>query len=637
VRPALADRDKPFVVVRAGGGREGFKHFAAASAVFQDGDTVEVHGNGPFSMTRFQLERKRLTLRAGPGYRPRFVPAVEAPAQPHWGGWISLGPGASLRAEGCDWSGFPGLLFRGDDKAEELDLRGCRILGAEHAVFFHGARLRIADSLLSADNPIDLGFVTELELTDNILISVGGPMINLGQARGDRHASLVRNTAFTGQSFLVVAPDQGRRIHLEAEGNLIHTGNVIAFGVGKADDARRCLDWHGRDNLFRIEYGWAALNGQQAPLAKDLAERNKFCGREEKGSVVAATIHFGWDEVARVEPDVALRLIREATAADCRKAGGIGPSWDLVGPGAAYVRALAADAGKPLPKERMRPEAPKGGPFVVIRASQEVRGYATLQAAVDATADGNVVEIRSDGPFAGCLAQGKKDLTIRAAPGYLPVLEGNIDYRLSSLTAVEGIHFRKGTLTTITIPGSIARVANSSFDASLPAPRGRRCEVVRCFIPGWIDSDWLQPGNELVLRDTVLGGIVNEGSSHDGMARLNAERYLFWNAQLANLPGCPAKCKTLFTVRQALFDSGNRAGFDAVFGFDQVRYAGGWAGSQNVYRQARPGVLAAFRKRYGSSEEGSLEADPYLRPAGLAPAAGQPGLSRRAGRQGPGR
>jgi hypothetical protein len=610
--PAPADKDKPFVVVHPGGGREEFKHFAAAAVILQAGDTVEVHGNGPFTFPHIELKAKGLTLRAGLGYRPRFVPAVEALAQPHWVGWLSLGPGGSLRAEGCDWSGFPGLLFRGDDKAEGLDLRGCRILGAEHAVFFHGARLRIADSLLSADNPIDLGSATELELTDNILMAVGGPMINLGQARGDRRARLVHNTAFTGQSFLVVAPDQGGRMHVEAEGNLIHTGNVIAFGVGKADDARQCLDWHGRDNLFRIEYGWAALNGQQAPLAKDLAEWNKFCGREEKGAVVAATIHFGWDEAARVEPDIALRLIREATAADCRKAGGIGPNWDQVGPGAAYVRALAADAGKPLPKERLRPEAPVGRPFVLIRAGQEVRGYPTLQAAVDATADGDVVEIRTDGPFTGCKVEGKKDLTFRAAPGYLPGLEGGLDYHQSTLTAIEGIHFRKGQLTHANFPGSIARVANCSFDARLPAPRAPRCELVRCFIPTWIDTDWLQTGNELVLRDTVLGGIMNEGSSQDGTARLNAERCLFWNPQLPNLPGRPAKCKTLFTVRQTLFDSGSRVGLDGALGIDQERWAGGWDGSHNVYRQVRPDVVASFRKRYGSSEEGSLDADPYL-------------------------
>jgi len=36
----------------------------------QDGDTIEVHGNGPFRLPRVALSGQSLTWRAAPGYRP---------------------------------------------------------------------------------------------------------------------------------------------------------------------------------------------------------------------------------------------------------------------------------------------------------------------------------------------------------------------------------------------------------------------------------------------------------------------------------------------------------------------------------------------------------------------------------------
>jgi hypothetical protein len=74
VRPALADRDKPFVLVQADGRREEFKQAGDALAVLQDGDAIEVYGNGPFTLPQVQLDGKGLTLQAGPGYRPCFFP-----------------------------------------------------------------------------------------------------------------------------------------------------------------------------------------------------------------------------------------------------------------------------------------------------------------------------------------------------------------------------------------------------------------------------------------------------------------------------------------------------------------------------------------------------------------------------------
>ena len=41
---------------------------------------IVVHGNGPFPVGRVQVKGKALTLRAAPGYRPRFAGTARAGA-----------------------------------------------------------------------------------------------------------------------------------------------------------------------------------------------------------------------------------------------------------------------------------------------------------------------------------------------------------------------------------------------------------------------------------------------------------------------------------------------------------------------------------------------------------------------------
>src|SRR5262249_2999034 len=75
--PYPADKDRPFLLTQpAPGNPEAFKHFAEVLAVLKDGDTIEVHGNGPFPMPRIDLVGRQITLRAAAGYRLRFVPAT---------------------------------------------------------------------------------------------------------------------------------------------------------------------------------------------------------------------------------------------------------------------------------------------------------------------------------------------------------------------------------------------------------------------------------------------------------------------------------------------------------------------------------------------------------------------------------
>ena len=92
--------------------------------------------------------------------------------------------------------------------------------------------------------------------------------------------------------------------------------------------------------------------------------------------------------------------VRAAVEAQRRRSGGrladVGPDAALLGPGEAYVRALAT-SGKPVPAARLRPEALDGGPYVLLREGEEVRGYAALPEAIDA-AVANPVQSASDEP-----------------------------------------------------------------------------------------------------------------------------------------------------------------------------------------------------------------------------------------------
>src|SRR5262249_11616092 len=136
------DKEKPFVLVRKDGRRrEEFKHFAEALAVLTDGDTIEVHGNGPFKLPRVALAGKSLTWRAGPGYRPEFVPA-DPPGHDDTS-WWSIKKG-TLLLEGCVFHSAQGgtcLHYAGPS----CEVFGCYFFGCGPACQFEGPLARVRD------------------------------------------------------------------------------------------------------------------------------------------------------------------------------------------------------------------------------------------------------------------------------------------------------------------------------------------------------------------------------------------------------------------------------------------------------------------------------------------------------------
>jgi hypothetical protein len=64
------DKDGPFLLISKDGQKREYKHFAEVLPSLEDGDKIEVYGNGPFQLPTFNLDKKGLDLRAAPGYRP---------------------------------------------------------------------------------------------------------------------------------------------------------------------------------------------------------------------------------------------------------------------------------------------------------------------------------------------------------------------------------------------------------------------------------------------------------------------------------------------------------------------------------------------------------------------------------------
>lgn len=180
------------------------------------------------------------------------------------------------------------------------------------------------------------------------------------------------------------------------------------------------------------------------------------------------------------------------------------------------------------------------GAFVLLGSKGVERKFDTLGEAVEAAHDGATIEIRGQGPFVlRPMDLGVKNLTIRAAPGYTPVLQGgpvaegekapllSTDARL----VLEGLHLQqragsprgrsliyvsdKGTLflanCRLVISGSAAAV----YGYRAPALTLRNCELLRKS-EGYFNIGWTVPDkgqlaiSNCVLSDYVSAQILNQ-------------------------------------------------------------------------------------------------------------------------------
>jgi predicted Ser/Thr protein kinase len=637
--PAPRDREKPFVLIRDGKDRREFKSLEGALNELRAGDVIEVHGNGPFLIGPVQLKGMNLYLRAAPGYRPRFRPDMET-----LGGhaeWFKL-ESTPVRIEGCDFSiSSPHRGFSGSGAPWEF--RDCRFFhpGTTAIEYQGGPQFRAEGCLSAGEVFARTGYPSgaKVELVNNLVMTYGGVLSTaLSLVRKGKQEIRLQDNTFIGCVFRFEnGPAYTETVRVEATGNLFHCYNVSFLHQFVPSDFKSWFHWQGQHNLYTQNALQLRSNDGKINL-NSLADWNKYWGKEEEGSrgAKAGEIHYRWEEIGRQAPNEQVASLRHQTTELRRRHGlaKLGPDWDLVGPGEAYVRALAAQ-GQAVPKEKLRLPAPIGGPFVVVRNGNDLSGYPTVQEAMSAAADGDTVEIRSDKTFKINAWWGKTDskrFTLGAAPGYHPVWRGYLQSPVAWTLTLEGIAFeRDDEQQTMLLEGCYVRIANCSFRWTGRGPGGgallrhvvfqpnggKSPELVNCLLPQW--GSGVKWPAQLIIRNSVLGWFDRDEMT-DNTRQLMLDRCIVWNPLPPDL-GCLStfrgQLKPLTVeARHTLFQANNQP----LWNGDPRLLT--WTGSGNLYRigyhpwmegmawEKNPILdLAGWRKHFHSDAD-SAEGEP---------------------------
>jgi serine/threonine protein kinase len=656
------DREKPFVLLQPGGGRDEFTTLERALQLLGDDNVLEVHGNGPFYLYSTALKDKRLVLRAGPGYRPQIHGRVKD--QP----LLQL-DGVRLTLDGCDFRlpNGPQSLLAGTGPAWEFN--NCRFLigpggGGSGMLVYRGPRLAFSNCLIFYPSHWNHGVwmragpgVMGLEIT-NCLMLVGGRSILPIGSDCDWKVSLNKNTIIISGLPL---PDLDKatnvKMDVRASGNIFHlnhaNGNAYAWPLVTAWKDK--VHWKGDHNLYvGVKEGLALWHDREGKKKTyGLAGWNELWGEKEPGSAEAPLFYPSWRKLYQV--DSAKELLAAAKEVlDYRAAlpppeekgrvegsGPVGPNWDIVGPGDAYVRALAA-RGEAVPEGKLRPKPIEGAAFVVLREGQVVRDFLHLREAVDFAKSGDVVELRTDRTIEAedlSQAQGPKHLTIRAAPGYTPVVRGFRGFT-NVVLSVEGLHFQGGGFWSLSETNlHLARVVNCTFSCPrdveeswpvvvhgplfIPTPTDAPLEIVNCVLPGGIFV-LLHPGSRIVVRNSLVGWFWLSGEA--GKSIFEIDRSVLWRPPTLFAPndefclGVKAKEVTPeLILRDSLVENATRF----ILNGDHLK-KWKWIGQHNVYRLGEqawcnstpdgtppPTSLARWQTLWGSDAD-SVRLDPQV-------------------------
>lgn len=628
--PRPADREKPFALWRDGAEAGAFKTFPGLWESRQPGDEIVVHGDGPFPLPHLDVKDQTLVLKAAPGFRPQFVPDASLLDQkPIF--WLTI-RGGGLRVENCDFladgrpGGWPsGAFFFARVHDGPCVFRGCRLLGFNDCVFhdYYSPALTMEDCLLECGSGMLLRIVgagAELTLTNNLIHC--GELVGHFQSPGDQKMRLIRNTiAFAGHRVTHVSDDYVGKIPVTAEGNLFDlTGSTLDVPIPK-DWLEKRIRWQGKGNCY-------------SGLRQGLAAWNAHLPEPETESSAVPNLSFGWHLDMSPQPDTALTAQRARLEQVRRQTGldDVGPDLSLVGPGDAYLRGLAAE-GRAVPPEQIRPEPLAGGRIAVLRAGTKPVGYPTLEEATARIEDGDTIEIRTDRELLGTtLPPGRGALTLRAAPGYRPVITSTVYIQSGTTLTVEGLTFTNGTPlrvvgegVSLDQQGRIALLAYCAFDTFEPGRRlvsgpfqardGSPGEVLRCVLSGLLVP--LNERTSVRIRESILTCVevaVTDSTGGDVAGRIELEGCIVsqpaspWHVRplTARLDEGQGRCR--WEARRCLFEPG-------IPLLHEVPRTS-WFGEKNCYSLAGwldrgdHSVLARWRAITRSPETGSVTVEP---------------------------
>ena len=509
----VPDRALPFVRVSPTGEVRGEYRFANEALVILQGDDIlEVHGNGPFKVGQITRRDMPLQIRAGKGYRPRFVVGFEIPASAFAFGsgtveWFRL-DNVTLSIEGCDFIGGSCWSF-------------CSFSGVGGSWTFENCRLTQPASSTGSL----LSFQGDSLLVRNSLLfnwmGTAGPIANLWDAK---HICIEQSVMFgRGTAMAVNAknPNQivlnnnvfyhvplieahntsqtGKHPVIEARDNLIVQSAMLRSFAELGLLPKPNVTWKGHGNRY-LPMEKASLwerpipQGDAASRFATVAEWNEHWKNPDDLKQIDS-IRFAWDLFDQADWTAGrARFAEEISAARKRfpDLAQLGPETALVGSGAAHDAVLRAAQ----PGLEMRPAALEGGPFVLIRDDKPLEGHVSLLNALPHAKDGDVIEIRSDGAFPACVIHQPYStrLTVRAGAGYRPSFAQFVSNSAAGDWTLEGLHF-SGKVGEASLACRARRIANCSVDASanddhshtiyITGSGGAKqpTEIVNCYFP----------------------------------------------------------------------------------------------------------------------------------------------------------
>jgi serine/threonine protein kinase/Flp pilus assembly protein TadD len=376
-------REKAFVLARVSPAKEqSYFTLAAAVASAKDGDTIEIRGNGPFISRPIAIGERRLTIRAGEGFRPVLKFGVNGDANKG----ALLAARAALVLEGLEIHDgglaepaprYPSAVFADtaplyvancrfvvkDQRAvyffggPSCQVRNCEFLGKPLLTFRcdAGQRLVIDNNLLprSADVPI---------------IAVWPPCkdVSLRLTRNSLHGNAAIQFYFFQTPLRATPSDQESvaPVQIETAGNIFDNFQFgTQFGFDLADGIqpeeakaglRRIVDWNQQGDLFALRGGAPAAkiranqsSGERFTAANiyGLQDWTQFWGLPADVVIGGKVQYEGADLPRRAEASPEQLTpedfrLREGSAGYRAGPDGkdLGPDIDIVGPGAGYER-----------------------------------------------------------------------------------------------------------------------------------------------------------------------------------------------------------------------------------------------------------------------------------------------------------
>ncbi len=386
--PPLPDAANPFVILRSGGMSAGqFDTLAEAVLAAGDGDTIEVHGNGPFASDPVTIRQEHLTIRAAASFRP--VLRLNAKEQPN----DTLQPlirylvSGSLVLEGLELQGerpkelTGGVFLVHCGQQGSLYVANCRF----QVSGFVGGHCIWSRSPVTCKNCefVGPGFTAvgggvsraipplEALVLDNC-VQAGGKGV-----RWHWHPNSPQQNVLITRSSLVcfgpvlnvnirtgLAPVAGSSPPLvfQAADNVLTSANsLLAFSRDTdttdrpplpptaAHELMRLAGWGGERNVYAVSapflnFGEDVVDWPQ-PRPTSVTEWGKFWQSPETGSATGKVQFRGGDLVAKalhsphlISPEDFRLLPGSAGYRAGPNGKDLGADIDLVGPGAAYER-----------------------------------------------------------------------------------------------------------------------------------------------------------------------------------------------------------------------------------------------------------------------------------------------------------